>query len=295
MTSNYPIYHTTSDPQNVGPSGDPWGNWQEYVKQLTLNPDDFPNILKQATAQAHLATLPASRNLQLQKSEAARQYKWGKDEIDPAYNRFVAEQEYNLGNVLANNALSRDTAAQDFDMSGRNLSAALKEQSRRTEMDMARRGLWQSGLLNKAYGGLQGKYLTSMGDLERSRATRYADIERTGDLAKQKATFNLSDAQRERVAKLNKLLEAYQGQERDIGWREQSLSEEEGTRLQATYAQLLQQAFANAIAGREQGLAESQFHSDAWWQQTNADEDKRRYELQRQLDAAARKAQGLAY
>jgi hypothetical protein len=270
-------------------------DWQAYMGSLQLDPDAYPLLKKQSQTAAQLAVSPALRNLTQQRAAALRNYGFAKGEVNPEYDRFVAEQAYNLGQTLAGNQYSRDRSNQDYDISSRNMGDQLKEQLRRTEQDMARRGLWQSGILNEANLGLQGKYITSQGDIERSRYNRMADIERTGDLAKQKATFNLSDAQRMRVDKLQKLLDQYQGSLGDITGREQSLAEEQGLRQQDLYSNLLQQQFINALNARKEGLAETEFHHTAWWAKANADEDRRRYELQRQLDAAARKAQGLAY
>ncbi len=269
--------------------------WDAYVASLQLNPDAYPQLKRQAEIAAQLAASEGLKNLARQRSTALRQYNWGKSEIEPEYDRYVSEQNYNLAQTLANSQYARDRSSQDYDISSRNLGEQLKAQLKRTETDMARRGLWQSGLLSNANLGLQGKYITSQGDIERSRYNRMADIERQADAAKQKATFNLSDSQRERVAKLQKLLEAYQGEVSDMDWRQQKLAEDQGLRAEDLYMQLMQQQFINALNARKENLAETQFHHTAWWEQDRSDEDRRRYEIQRQLDAAARAAQGLNY
>jgi len=260
------------------------------VNPYALDPTEVAGVQNQATTAAHLASSPALRELQRRRASLGREYKWGKAEVDPAYQRFVEEQRYNLGQTMLANELARDNSMQDYDISERNLSQALSEQRRRTEQDMARRGLWQSGVLSKAYGGLQGKYLQSLGDVENSRYNRLQDIQRTGDLAQQRAVFELSDAQRAKAGQLAKLLQAYQGNLRDVDVQQQGITEEEGMRASTLYQQYLQQAFQNALAGREQGLSEAQFHHNAYWAKANTDEDRRRYEIAQALAAAQRGA-----
>jgi hypothetical protein len=288
-----PQYTKSTTPNAV--SNPAFPDWQQYMASLQLNPDMYPDLQKQAKIAAQLAASTGLTNLAKQRATALQQYKWGKSELDPAYQRFVQEQNYNLGQTQAENALARDRSNQDYDMSSRNLGTQLQDQLKRTEQDMARRGLWQSGILANANLGLQGKYIQSQGDIENSRYNRMADINRLGQLAEQKATFNLSDAQRERVAKLQKLLEGYQGNVNNMDLEEQKLTENQGLQAEQAFMQLMQQQYVNALNARKQGLSERSFWNNSYWAQANADEDRRRYEIQRQLDAAARKAQGLTY
>ena len=222
-------------------------------------------IQQQAQIAAQLASSSALRDLQRQRQSASQQYTWGKSELGPEYDRLVAEQKYNLGQILAQNSAASAGANQQYGINSRNLGNQLQEQQRRSEMDMARRGLWQSGLALKAGQGLQGKYMTSMGDLGLANYNRLQDISRTGEVAQQKATFNISDAQRERVAKLQKLLDAYTGQVTQMDWQQQGLMQDEGLRASQLYDQLMQQQWENQLKGEQQGLATQQFHHNAYW------------------------------
>jgi len=224
---------------------------------------------EQAQVAAQLASSAALRDLQRQRQAASQQYTWGKSELGPEYDRYVNEQNYNLQQILNQNTAAAANANQQYDISGRTLANQLGEQQRRSEMDMARRGLWQSGLALKSSQGLQGKYLTSRGDIELNRMNRLSDISRTGEAAQTKATFNISDAQRERVAKLQKLLEAYQGQQTAMEWQQQGLAQDEGLRASDLYRQLLQQQYENQLKSNEQGIATQQFHHNAYWAKQN--------------------------
>jgi hypothetical protein len=250
-------------------------------------------IEEQARIAAQLASSAALRDLQRQRQAASQQYNWGKSELGPEYDRYVNEQNYNLGQILAQNTAAGARANQQYDISGRTLANQLQEQQRRSEMDMARRGLWQSGLSLKANAGLQGKYLTSRGDIELNRMNRLSDISRTGELAQQKATFNISDAQRERVAKLQRLLEAYQGQQTAMEWQQQGLMQDEGLRASDLYRQLLQQQYENQLKSNEQGIATQQFHHNAYWAQRNYEAAQAQQAYANAVQLAQLRAQGI--
>lgn len=284
MSMSYGYGGSANTGAGPSPPGNPWDNWSEFVKTLQLDPNQYGYLKEQAANSARLGSLPGLRELTQRRGELGREYKWGKSELEPAYNRYVSEQRYGLNQTLANLMGSRNRAAQDYDISGRNMGQNLQEQLKRTEQDMARRGLWQSGIAAGANSGLQQKYIQGVGDLERSRFNRFAEIEGTGDAARQKMLFNLSDAQRERTSRLQQLLESYQGQVGDLAKRRQGLMEEEGLRATSTYDALMQQLQQYALQARSQGLNEQKFLHDQYWAPREFDESRRRWDLEYALN-----------
>lgn len=243
--------------------------------------EPWANVKKRSEEYAWLKYRPALREIQRRTGEAGRQYKWGKRELEPEYQRYVNEQKYNLGQQLSANQLARENTIQDYDIAGRSLGQTLADQRRRTEMDMARRGLWQSGVLNKANMGLSQKYMQSLGDIERQRTSRLSDYERQGLLARSKSQFNISDAQRSRIDQLKKIYEAYSGELGDLARSRGQLAEEKGISASQNYQDLMDQYRDFALKAKQlqgsQALAETQFHHEAYWAQQKFDEDKRRY------------------
>jgi len=274
----YPEYSTTSNPPNYGASGDPWGNWQSYMSQLTPDPSMFPRLQDRARRSGELYYNPAFRNLRRQRQQLGREYEWGRQEIEPEYKRFVEEQRHGLGQQLGAGRLARRTTAQDYDISGRQLGEGFRNTLRRTEQDMARRGLWQSGLLSKQNTMLGQKYITGMGDLGRARSSRMADLNSQMMNARQRQMFNLSDAQRARTDQYRKMLEGYQGKLSDVDWQRQQLSEEQGVRASSRYEDLMDAYQQFALQARQQGLAERQFHHTAHWAQKDSEFEREKFE-----------------
>lgn len=254
-----------------------------------------PNVTNQANLSASLYYSPALRELARQRTQAGRDYNTGKQNVDPQYTRLVQEQQYGLKGMRAQNTFAAGEANQNYDISGRTLGTTYGDQLRRTEQDAARRGLFSSGILSRQNTMLGQNYITGLSDLERARANQLGQITAQGQAGEQKAAFNVSDAQRARTQAYNDLYQKYSQTVGDVDLKNQQLREEQGQRSSSGYDTLMQEYRDYQLRERAQGTNETQFHHDAYWAQKNADEDKRRYENQRQLDAMARKAQGLAY
>lgn len=253
------------------------------------------NVTNQANLEASLYYSPALRELARQQTQAGTDYTHGKQEVDPQYARLVQEQQYGLQGMRAQNTFAAGEANQNYDISGRTLGSTYGDQLRRTEQDAARRGLFHSGILSRQNTMLGQNYITGLSDLERARANQLGQITAQGQAGEQKAAFNISDAERARTQAYQNLYDKYAQTNSDLSLKNQQLTEEQGQRSSSNYETLMQQYRDYALRERAQGESEQQFHHDAYWAQKNADEDKRRYENQRQLDAMARKAQGLAY
>ncbi len=259
-------------------------DWQSFVQSLQLDPTAYGDLQGQANTAAKLSTSSALANLAQNRASALRQYQYNTSQIQPQYDALVQQQSTDLAKQLATNAAAQAQTNQTYNTSSQNLSDNLKNQMASTEQDMARRGLWQSGVLNGANENLQGKYLTDQGTLENSRSNALANAEAQATAAQTQATFNVSAAQKSRVAQLQALLNSYQGVVTDANAKQQALSEQQGLDAQNVYNQLVQQLYTNALNARKQGLAEDQFNSNAYWLQQNAN-----------LAASQRKAQGLNY
>ena len=122
MASEYAPGYPNKDPYqrqgtNFGQSGDAWANWDEYMKQMSPDINDFPRLKERAAAQSQLYYNPAYRELASQRKAAGTSYKYGKAEIAPEYARFVAEQRAGLGGQRAATELARGQVGQDYDVS----------------------------------------------------------------------------------------------------------------------------------------------------------------------------------
>jgi hypothetical protein len=256
-------------------------DWDDFLGRIVNRYTGGTDKIKdRAATYAQLYYNPAYRELQRKRAQAGREYQRQRGEVEPWYQRSVAEKMYGLDQQLATSAAARAAAEQDYGISDRRLAEANSSARNKLLADYARRGLTQSGILNRAMGGANRDYMTSLGDLQRTRFNRLADINRTGENAQRQALFNISATQDERNRRLNDLLRTRTQAISDADLRQQQLGEEQGQRAAQQYDTLMDQYRDFALKARGQEFGERMSWNDVYWNEQKFLEDMRRWGLE---------------